>query len=169
MGQDMKDSSRVCQRPPLLKKRGILHQNHRAIIVTVSLITILSTSALSNYTAPRPPIVPPFIVPETNKLVYCSAMEFLGLDWGGTLDPARACRLTSMRIVSNCYDTLVTYDRGRMDRFRPLLVTEVPSLENGRISPDGLTYRFTIRSDAPLTSEDIALVLLSALLSFLSG
>ncbi|MFW9913796.1 MAG: ABC transporter substrate-binding protein [Candidatus Thorarchaeota archaeon] len=127
----------------------------RTIIVAVSLITILSTSALSTYTAPRQPFVPPFIVPETDNLVYCSEMEFLGMDWGGTLDPARACRATSMRIVSNCYDTLVTYDRGRMDRFRPLLVTEVPSLENGRISPDGLTYRFTIRSDSPLTPEDV--------------
>ena len=64
-------------------------------------------------------------------------------------------RLISMMVVSNCYDTLVVYDRERMDRFRPLLVTEVPSLENGRISADGLTYRFTIRNDSTLTPEDV--------------
>ena len=155
MESEIENSSRICPITPSSKKDSNRHLRPRTIFMAMSLITILSTSALSNYTAWRTLFVPPFIAPETDKLVYCSEMEFLGLDWGGTLDPARACGVTSMRIVSNCYDTLVTYDRGRMDRFRPLLVTEVPSLENGRISPDGLTYRFTIRSDAPLTSEDV--------------
>jgi len=85
-------------------------------------------------------------IPNPNTLVYVTDHQFSTLDpfsWG---DPM---------IISCCYDTLVSYDRGRVDRFRPLLATEVPSLENERITADGLTYRFTIRSDSPLTAEDV--------------
>ena len=148
MGQDVKDSSRVCQIPPIMKKGEKRHLKPRTIIMAVGLISILSTSVLLNYTAPRTPIVPPFIVPEPDTLVCITSEEFY------SLEPTRDESVDPW-VVSSFYDTLVSYDRDRTDRFRPLLVTEVPSLENGRISPDGLTYRFTIRNDSPLTPEDV--------------
>jgi peptide/nickel transport system substrate-binding protein len=157
MGSEVESSSRICPITPSPRKDLNRVLRHRAIFLAVGLSFILTTTGLAYFgVQPGPlPLPLPWPPPEPDKLVYCSEMEFLGLDWGGTLDPARASRSTSVRIVSNCYDTLVTYDRERMDRFRPLLVTEVPNMENGRISPDGLTYRFTIRSDSPLTPEDV--------------
>ncbi|MHA3964867.1 MAG: ABC transporter substrate-binding protein [Candidatus Thorarchaeota archaeon SMTZ1-45] len=86
-------------------------------------------------------------IPNPNTMVYTTNEGYLH-----TLDPAL---VWDSMVLSNCYDTLVSYDRERVDRFRPLLVTEVPSLENRRISADGLTYCFTIRSDSPLTPEDV--------------
>jgi len=114
-------------------------------MMAVSLTFILTSTILFGI---QPVIIPAQIVlppPEPDTLVYTTSEFF------SSLEPTR----DNPWVVSSFYDTLVSYDRGRTDRFRPLLATEVPSLENGRISPDGLTYRFTIRSDSPLTPEDI--------------
>ena len=98
---------------------------------------------VGNWDDPNPSI------PNPKTLVYLTD------EWFSPLEPIWASGPIGIMVISNCYDTLVSYDRGRVDSFRPVLVTEVPSLENGRISPDGLTYRFTLRSDSPLTPEDV--------------
>ena len=64
-----------------------------------------------------------------------------------TLDPAVAYDSASGGVLSNTYETLVFYDRDKEDTLIPLLATEVPSITNGGISPDGLTYTFKIRQD----------------------
>ena len=152
MGQDVRNDARFCQIPQGQVIRKYDHQRPWPAIIAGGIIAILSVSAFTPFL-----FLAPLPVLGTDTLVICEAADnlgYLGLDWGGTLDPAWTRGIFDV-YVSNCYDTLVTYDRERMDRFRPLLVTEVPSLENGRISSDGLTYRFTIRSDSPLTPEDV--------------
>ncbi|MFW9845901.1 MAG: ABC transporter substrate-binding protein [Candidatus Thorarchaeota archaeon] len=154
MEQGVRNDSRVCRTPPGPMKSGYSHQRPWPAIMASGIIVILSVSTITPFLvwAPLPPPVQ-----GTDTLVICEAADnlgYLGLDWGGTLDPAWTWGIFDV-YVSNCYDTLVTYDRERVDRFRPLLVTEIPSLENGGISSDGLTYRFTIRSDSPLTPEDV--------------
>ena len=62
-----------------------------------------------------------------------------------SLDPAYPYDNASQGIIYNVYDTLIAFDRDRLDRFVPALAAEVPSLKNGGISKDGLTYRFPIR------------------------
>ncbi|MHA2229631.1 MAG: ABC transporter substrate-binding protein [Candidatus Thorarchaeota archaeon] len=150
MEQNIMDNTRVCQIPPSQAIRKYEHQKPWPVIMAVGIIAILSVSAFSPFLFWAPIQSP---IPGTDTLVYHGS-EYLTLGYN-TFDPAWADTTSSMMYVSNCYDTLVAYDRQRMDRFRPLLVTEVPSLENGRISPDGLTYRFTIRGDSPLTPEDV--------------
>ncbi|MHA2210101.1 MAG: ABC transporter substrate-binding protein [Candidatus Thorarchaeota archaeon] len=144
------DSSNACPRIPTLLKRGGLSMNtdRRDVIVAVGLITVLFIPAISTSMFWGLSNFP--LTDFQNTLVYTTR--------GGrvfSLEPAIADDPIEMMVLSNCYDTLVSYDRESVDSFRPLLVTEVPSLENGRISPDGLTYRFTIRSDSPLTPEDV--------------
>ena len=59
-----------------------------------------------------------------------------------TLDPAEAYDSASGTVLSNTYETLIYYDRDNEDKMIPLLAEEVPTVSNGGISPDGLTYTF---------------------------
>jgi len=78
-----------------------------------------------------------------------------------SLDPAWAYDTASGARILNIYETLITFKGERTDEFVPVLATEVPSLENGLISPDGLTYTFPIRKGVKfhngevLTPEDV--------------
>jgi peptide/nickel transport system substrate-binding protein len=142
----IRNKSRICPVPPRSKRDLNLGSKPRTIMA-VSLTLILTTSSLVYVVQPGL-ILPsqlPIPPPEPDKLV-CTIREGFS-----SLEPTRG----DSWVLSSFYDTLVSYDRERTDRFRPILVTEVPSLENERISLDGMTYRFTIRNDSPLTPEDI--------------
>ena len=64
-----------------------------------------------------------------------------------SLDPDLAYDIYSAEpIWPNVYETLIIYSGSSIDKFSPMLATQVPSLQNGLISKDGLTYRFPIRT-----------------------
>jgi peptide/nickel transport system substrate-binding protein len=79
-----------------------------------------------------------------------------------TMDPACAYDVTSSQRIWNIYEPLIFFDGSHTDRFIPILATEVPSLDNGGITPDGLTYTFKIRKGVSfheggsLSAEDVA-------------
>ncbi len=84
--------------------------------------------------------------------------------WGeatDTLEPAYAYNTFSMEPIQNMYETLISYAKGTTGAFVPKLATTVPSIDNGLISPDGLTYTFPIRKGIKfhngdeLTPEDV--------------
>jgi peptide/nickel transport system substrate-binding protein len=73
---------------------------------------------------------------------------FVTLRFGSpeSLDPAYQYDNASYEVVwPNVYETLITYAGSVTSNFVPRLATEVPSLANGLISKDGLTYTFPIR------------------------
>jgi len=78
-----------------------------------------------------------------------------------TLDPAIAYDTSSSSIILNVYETLVFYDRERTDQLIPLLAEEVPTMANGGVSSDGLTYTFKIRQGVtfhdgtPMDASDV--------------
>ena len=78
-----------------------------------------------------------------------------------SLDPAEAYDTASGSVLTNTYETLVFYDRGRTDSLIPVLAEEVPTTANGGISPDGMTYTFKIRQGvtfhdgSDLDAEDV--------------
>lgn len=63
-------------------------------------------------------------------------------------------------VLLHGYDRLLEFAPGSSDLV-PSIASEVPTLENGGISPDGLTYTFTLRDDvtfqdgSELNSEDV--------------
>jgi peptide/nickel transport system substrate-binding protein len=79
-----------------------------------------------------------------------------------TLDPSVAYDVTSSQRLWNIYEPLVFFDGSHTDRFKPVLATEIPTLENGGISPDGKAYTFNIRKGVKfqeggyLTPGDVA-------------
>ena len=78
-----------------------------------------------------------------------------------SLDPAWSYDTSSAEVIFNIYDTLIFFKGEHADKFMPLIATEVPTLENGLISEDGLTYIFPIRKGVKfhngdeLTPEDV--------------
>ncbi|MEM2943743.1 MAG: ABC transporter substrate-binding protein [Methanomassiliicoccales archaeon] len=62
-----------------------------------------------------------------------------------SLDPAYDYESAGGEILQNVYETLVWYDGEYADRLVPMLATNVPTIENGGVSPDGLNYTFHIR------------------------
>lgn len=59
-------------------------------------------------------------------------------------DPGHAGALATTRVLSNVMEGLLKYAPGTVD-LEPLLATEVPTLENGGISADGLVYTYKLR------------------------
>ena len=78
-----------------------------------------------------------------------------------SLDPAEAYDTASGAILTNTYETLIFYDRDKEDSLIPILAEEVPTVANGGISPDGMTYTFNIRQGvtfhdgSELTADDV--------------
>jgi peptide/nickel transport system substrate-binding protein len=63
----------------------------------------------------------------------------------GTLDPALGYDTASNTPIQNIYETLIWYNGPDPTTYVPLLATEVPSVENGGISEDGMVYTFHSR------------------------
>jgi peptide/nickel transport system substrate-binding protein len=79
-----------------------------------------------------------------------------------TSNPLRACGCgAEYEWMALQYDMLLNFDKNTLEP-APGIATEVPTVENGGISADGLTYTFTIRDDAtwqdgePVTARDVA-------------
>lgn len=79
-----------------------------------------------------------------------------------TMDPALAYDTASGQLIENVMEPLIYYNHTDGTSYVPQLATEVPSVENGGISEDGLTYTFHIREGVTfhdggtLTPSDVA-------------
>jgi peptide/nickel transport system substrate-binding protein len=79
-----------------------------------------------------------------------------------SLDPAKAYDNVSWSMLALVYDRLIDFDGANLTKFVPRLATEVPTVANGGISKDGLTYTFKIRKGvkfhdgSTLTPDDVA-------------
>ena len=69
-------------------------------------------------------------------------VEFGDID---TLDPNLCYDTSSGELIMNVAEGLIFYNFNDSTTFVPALATEVPTVQNGGISADGLTYTFNIR------------------------
>jgi len=72
-----------------------------------------------------------------------------------TMDPHWAYDTSSGNVIYHTYDNLINYKGESCYDFVPMLATEVPSVENGLIKDNGLTYIFPIRKDVKFHNGDI--------------
>jgi peptide/nickel transport system substrate-binding protein len=78
-----------------------------------------------------------------------------------SLDPAVDYETAGGEILQNVYETLVFYNGASSSDLKGMLATEVPTIANGGISEDGLTYIFHLRSgvkfadNTTMTSTDV--------------
>jgi ABC-type transport system substrate-binding protein len=78
-----------------------------------------------------------------------------------SLDPAIGYETAGGEVMQNVYETLLFYNGSSASELVPVLATEVPTLANGGVSADGLTYIYNLRTDVKfhdnntMTSEDV--------------
>ncbi len=103
---------------------------------------------------------------------------FVTLRYGDpeSLDPDYQYDTGSYEVVyPNVYETLIAYDGSILARYVPALATQVPSLANGLISKDGLTYTFPIRQGvkfhdgSTMTPQDVRYSILRFMLQDRDG
>jgi peptide/nickel transport system substrate-binding protein len=63
-----------------------------------------------------------------------------------TIDPAIDYEDSGWEILQNVYETLIWYDGPSAVNLVPLLTTQVPSVDNGLISRDGMRYTFHLKA-----------------------
>lgn len=93
-----------------------------------------------------------------------------------TLDPSSAFDAISFIIAANVYEPLIGFKTVRdCESFEPFLSATVPTADNGGISKDGLSYRFTLREGVKfhdgsvLSAEDARYSLLRFMLTDAPG
>ncbi|GAG18829.1 unnamed protein product, partial [marine sediment metagenome] len=92
-----------------------------------------------------------------------------------SMDPAKAYDTAGSAKLWTVYETLIFFDGPHTGQFKPVLATQVPTVENGGISADGKTITFTIRKGVKfheggvLTPEDVAYSLKRAMVSDPNG
>jgi len=62
-----------------------------------------------------------------------------------TMDPNLCYDTASAALILNVMEGLIFFNREKMTEYVPVLAKEIPTVENGGISADGLTYTFNIR------------------------
>ncbi|MCG7845351.1 MAG: ABC transporter substrate-binding protein [Methanomassiliicoccales archaeon] len=78
-----------------------------------------------------------------------------------SLDPAIDYETSGGEIIQNVYETLMFYDGASASVLVPQLCTAVPTVANGLVSADGLTYTYNLREGVKfhdgtdMTSEDV--------------
>jgi len=102
--------------------------------VEVTRVVIETVEVPAAEEAARPMVAP-------NPTIYTEVV-FGDID---TMDPNLAYDTASGNLIMNVMETLIRYNHTDPTTYVPLLALEVPSLENGGISEDGLTYVFNIR------------------------
>ncbi|HCO70282.1 MAG TPA: peptide ABC transporter substrate-binding protein, partial [Mesotoga infera] len=62
-----------------------------------------------------------------------------------TLDPLHSYDTASGEVILNLYENLIQYDGESVTDYLPMVSTEVPSVENGLVNPEGTVFTFPIR------------------------
>ncbi|MBE2202523.1 MAG: hypothetical protein IAE79_28185 [Anaerolinea sp.] len=110
-----------------------------AVEVTRVVTETIIETVIETVEVPASDTAKPLVAP--NPDVYTEVV-FGDID---TLDPNLAYDTASGNLIMNVMETLIRYNYTDPTTYVPLLALEVPSLENGGISEDGLTYVFNIR------------------------
>lgn len=86
---------------------------------------------------------------------------YAGIGEPDYLDPAVDWETRGNNIIQNVYETLIWYDGPHADSLVPLLAVELPTIDNGLVSADGLSYTLHIRpgitfhDGTALTADDV--------------
>jgi len=123
------------------------------LMITIAFAVFAGGDKEEASAAPAAPTVEKIKNPDT--LVYATHGSI------DSLDPCKAYDTASWTNMSQIYDTLIAFKGESTSEFVPLLVEEIPTVENGGILNNGKTFRFKIKkgikfhSGNPLTPEDV--------------
>ena len=111
----------------------------QTIVETVVEEVIVEVTAVPE--EPEAPVVEEgvFAAPDPETYTY---VTFGDID---TMDPNLCYDTASAALILNVMEGLIFFNRENMTGYVPVLAKEIPTVENGGISADGLTYTFNIR------------------------
>ncbi len=100
--------------------------------------------------AGTPQVVTITATPEPEKAVEFlkddpATFSYMVFGDADTLDPNLAYDTASAEVIQNVLEPLIWFNKDDATSYVPVLAEEVPSVENGGISADGLTYTFNVR------------------------
>ncbi len=149
---------------PSEKERTAPHVRHRRLVVLVAALLIFATVAgivlLTRDRATPGPANPPAGIPATEP-VRGGTLVVTFENEPATLDPAVAWETESWGIERLTYQTFLTYASASGSAgttLVPDLATEVPAVDNGGISRNGLVYTFHLKKGvrfAPPVSREV--------------
>ena len=121
----------------------ITHTYNAAGTYTVKLIAVnyLGRVDVAGYTILVTPTPPP-----SSFVKNPDVFNFVTFGEPDSLDPAYDYETSGGQIVQNVAEGLIWYQREHADVFNPMLAVKVPSLTDpADVSPNGLTYNFTLK------------------------
>ncbi|MEM4211753.1 MAG: ABC transporter substrate-binding protein [Nitrososphaerota archaeon] len=124
---------------------------------TITQATTIMTTIVTTTAPPTTPITTPARPPIKNPDTIIEAT----IGEPETLDPAWAYDTASGEVIFNIYETLIFFNREKVDEFIPMIAEKVPSVETGLIKDDGRTIIFPIRkgikthAGGEITPEDV--------------
>ncbi len=80
-----------------------------------------------------------FVAPDPETYTYVTYGDI------DTMDPNLCYDTASAALIMNVMEGLIFFNREKMTEYVPLLAEEIPTVANGGISADGMTYTFNIR------------------------
>ena len=143
------------------KMKMVLASAFLALAMVLSMMTlpaIAGSDSSAGETADGPALEVDVLTEETTD-PYTFTMVSIGEP--DYLDPAVDYETSGGEVIENVYETLVWYDGPSAVDLKPVLATEVPTIENGLVSADGTNYTFNIRGGVTfhdgteLTAEDV--------------
>ena len=111
----------------------------QTIVETVVEEVIVEVTAVPE--EPEEPVVEEGVFAAPDPETY-TTVTFGDID---TMDPNLCYDTASAALILNIMEGLIFFNREKMTEYVPVLATEIPTVENGGISEDGLTYTFNIR------------------------
>ena len=112
------------------------------VIVQTQIVEVQGTPQVQEVVVTATPAPAPVVEFNRDDPTTFSYMVFGDID---TLDPALAYDTASAEVIQNVLEPLIWFNRENATSYVPVLAEEVPNLENGGFSADGLTYVFNIR------------------------
>jgi peptide/nickel transport system substrate-binding protein len=119
-------------------------------------VVVVETQIVEKVVTPEPEVVSYDQAPDATTLTLIDIGDI------AMLDPHLAYEGSSYAAINNIIEGLVFYNRESASEFVPWLAEEVPTVQNGGLSDDGMVYTFKIRDGIKfhngndLTAEDAA-------------
>jgi peptide/nickel transport system substrate-binding protein len=127
------------------------------VIIQTQIVEVAGTPQVQEVVVTATPAPVEAMTYTTDDPTTLTELTFGDID---TMDPNLAYDTASGQLIVNVMETLIYYNYKDPTSYVPYLAKEVPSLENGLISEDGLTVTFNIREGVsfhngnPLTPSD---------------
>ncbi len=112
--------------------------NKKILSITLALFLIFSFVSINSVSA--------------SSVKNPNTINYVTLGNQSTLDPHYAYDTDSVQVIFNVLEGLIRYDGSKIDEFKPMLSTKVPSKDNGLISEDGTEYTFILREDVEFSN-----------------